>query len=225
MRAKSQNNQFLFNLPQGFVDDALEKKFQILMDKNFVPYSSIIDYISSTIKELVFPSISYDTVTQKNKHGKNIRFREAGNVNDKFQGELDIIFKSVDSHLNYFMMLEVANTYYLKEENYLPELTVHILDKDGDIIYTVVLTEVIVLSLSELQLSYNSSNFSEQTFSFQIAYNYINIKWGIGYDKNDENKDKDIYDVDIKVNDPRDTSGLEKEMRVRKVESEKRIDE
>jgi hypothetical protein len=60
----------------------------------------------------------------------------------------------------------------LKQNNYIPELTISILDKDGDRIYDVVLAEVIINSLSELQLSYNSSNFSEQTFSLQISYNY-----------------------------------------------------
>lgn len=226
MRSKSQNNQFLFNLPQGFVDEELEKKFQTLMEKNFVPYANIIDYISSTIKNIVFPSVSYDTVKQINKHGKQSRFREAGNVMDKFQGELDVIFKSVDSHLNYFIMLELSTSYYLKGENFLPELTIQILDKDGDIIYTVILTEVIVLSLSELQLSYNSSNFSEQTFSFQISYNRIRIEWGIGYDEDDENIGKEIFDVDTShEGNPRDTNGLEKEMRIRKLDSEKRIEE
>lgn len=226
MRAKSQNNQFLFNLPQGFVDKDLEDKFQTLLEKNFVPYSNIIDYISSTIKQIVFPSVSYETVNQTLKHGKKVRYRESGNVMDKFQGELDVIFKSVDSHLNYFMMLELSTSFYLKGDNYLPELTIHVLDKDGDIIYTVVLSDVIVLSLSELQLSYNSSNFSEQTFSFQISYNKINIHWGIGYDEEDDNINKEIYDVDTShEGNPRDMSGLEKQMKIRKIDSQNRINE
>lgn len=225
MRSKSQSNQFQFNLPQTFIDDSLEKKFQLLMDKNFVPYDGVLSYLSSTIKQVVFPSTSYDTVKQTYKHGKSIKFREAGNVMDKYQNQLDVQFKSVDSHLNYFIMLEISNAFYLKQNNYLPELTIHILDKDGDIIYTILLAEVIISSLSELQLSYNSSNFSEQTFSLQITYNYIHIMWGIGYDEDDTNKGREIFDIDLIEGDPRDVSGLEKAMIKRKLDSEKRIEE
>lgn len=226
MRSKSQNNQFLFSIPQGFIDNDIETKFQTLLDKNYVPYSNIIDYLSSTIKEIVFPSVSYDTVEQRLKHGKKVRYREAGNVEDKFQGELDIIFKSVDSHLNYFIMLEVATNFYLKGENYLPELSIHILDKDGDIIYTVLLINVIILSLSELQLSYNSTNFNEQTFSLQISYNRLLINWGIGYNVDDENIGRSMFDVDTShEGDPRYANRLEKEMKDRKIDSQNRIDD
>ena len=50
MRINSQNNQFIFNLPQGMITKDIEDKFQILLDKNFIPYDNVMDYVNSTIK-------------------------------------------------------------------------------------------------------------------------------------------------------------------------------
>lgn len=221
MRINSQNNQFVFNLPQGFITTDVEKKFQILMDKNFVQYLDVISYLNSNIKDIVFPSISYDNVEQKKFHGKNVKFREAGNITDKFQGEIDITFRSVDSHLNYFILLEICNIFYLQDNpNYLDTVTIDILDKDGDCIYTIKLDEVLIASLSEIRLSYNATEFNEQTFSLQISYNYIDIVWSID---RDELKEESIFDISHKKDMSRDTTKIDKLMEERKLNSNNRI--
>ena len=48
MRISSQNNQFIFNLPDNFISPRLDTQFKRLMDKNLVQYLSVIDYINST---------------------------------------------------------------------------------------------------------------------------------------------------------------------------------
>lgn len=213
MRISSQNNQFLFNLPENFISERLEKQFQELMDKKFIPYNTIMDYINSGIKDIVFPSLSYQTVEQSFYHGKRISWRESGNVMDKFQSELDVTFRSFDSHLNYFIILQIINDYYLNNENYLDVLNINILDKDGDILYTVLLKEIIYKSLSELRMSYNSNEYSEQTFTLTFQYNFIDVIWQIG------NQDgTSIFDVGIDNAGSRDTSKLEKSYNERKID-------
>lgn len=216
MRINSQNNQFVFNLPQGLITSKIDEKFQILMDKNFIPYNDVMDYINSTIKEILFPSMTYDKVQQKGFHGKNLNWREAGNIHDKFAGEIDITFRSVDSHLNYFIIMEISNRFYLADDpNYIQPITIDIIDKDGDIIYTIVLRDVLISSLSELRLSYNASEFTEHTFSLQISYNFIDILWKID---RDNLIDDNIFDTE-QIHDPYDVSNLEAEMEVRKMRS------
>ncbi len=222
MRINSQNNQFVFNLPQSYITKDIEDKFQILMDKNFVQYNDTMDYLNSTIKDMVFPSVSYDRVTQTKYHGKKVQWREAGNIADKFQGEIDITYRSVDSHLNYFLLLEICNRFYLQDNpNYMPTLNIKILDKEGDVIYIILLKDVIIASLSELRLAYNATDFNEQTFSLQLAYNWIDIKWSID---RDEIQEKSIFDLP-EGKDSRDVSGLEAEMIKRKNDSDKRIND
>lgn len=212
MRSNSQNNQFIFNLPQSFITKETEDKFQILLDKNFIPYNDVMDYISSTILNIVFPSVSYGKVEQKLWHGKNYAYREAGNIADKFQGEIDITFRSVDSHLNYFILLEIATKFYLNDDpNHLDPLSISILDKDGDLIYTIVLRDVLISSLSDLRLSYSATDFTDKEFSLQISYNFIDIEWSIG---RDELVNENIFDT-VQIHDPLyiDDLVLEKEKR------------
>ena len=212
MRTNSQNNQFIFNLPQSFITKETEEKFQVLLDKNFIPYNDVIDYLNSCIKDIVFPSVSYGKVEQKLKHGKNYAYREAGNIADKFQGEIDITFRSVDSHLNYFILLEISNKFYLNDDpNHLDPITINLLDKDGDLIYTIVLRDVLITSLSDLRLSYSATDFSDHDFTLQISYNFIDIEWHVD---RDTLVDTNIFDT-VQIHDPYDITDivLEKEKR------------
>ena len=219
MRISSQNNQFIFNFPQDFVSRRLEDQFQILMDKNHIPYNDVMDYINATIKDIVFPSLSYETAEQNLYHGKKVRWREAGNVMDKFGGEIDVTFRSVDSHLNYFIVLQVLNDYYLNKTNYVDVMNIKILDKDGDLIYTVLLKEVIYKSLSELRMAYYATDFNEQTFTVQFTYNFIEIDWEL----NDiaVTNPQSIFDIPIIEPDPKDITQLVKAMMKRRAESKK----
>jgi hypothetical protein len=213
MRISSQNNQFIFNFPQDFVTRRLETQFQLLMDKNHIPYNDVIDYINATIKDIVFPSVSYETAEQRAYHGKKINWRESGNVMDKFQGEIDVTFRSVDSHLNYFMVLQVLKDYYLNKKNYLDVLSIQILDKDGDLIYTILLKEVIYKSIGELRMAYYATEFNEQTFTLQFSYNFIDIVWELN--EISETSGKSIFDIPIEEPDPFDTTKLQKEHKER----------
>lgn len=221
MRISSQNNQFIFNLPDNFISQRLEKQFQILLDKNFIPYNTVMDYINSCIKDIVFPSLSFQVVEQSAYHGKKISWRESGNVMDKYQGEIDITFRSVDSHLNYFIIQQVLIDYYLNKDTYLDVISIQVLDKDGDLIYTILLKNVIYKSLSELRMQYYSSEFNEQTFSVTFAYVYIDIIWELNESLN--NNGTSIFDIPIIEGDPRDIKKLVNELKKRKQDSLNRL--
>lgn len=208
MRISSQNNQFIFNWPQDFVSRRLETQFQILMDKNHIPYNDVIDYVNATIKDIVYPSVSYDVVEQRFYHGKKITWREAGNVMDKYVGEIDVTFRSVDSHLNYFIVGQVLNDFYLGKKNYLDALSIKVLDKDGDLIYTVLLKAVIFKSLSELRMAYYATEFNEQTFTVQFTYNFLDIVWELN--EITETHGTSIFDIPIIEPNPFDTREIDK---------------
>jgi hypothetical protein len=218
MRISSQNNQFIFNFPQDFISRRLETQFQLLMDKNHIPYNDVIDYVNAAIKDIVFPSVSYNTVEQNLYHGKKVNWREAGNVLDKFQGEIDVTFRSVDSHLNYFIISQVLTDYYLNKKNYLDVLSIQVLDKDGDLIYTILMKEVMYKSLSELRMAYYATEFNEQTFTIQFAYNFMDIIWELN--EISETNGTSIFDIPIEEPNPRDIKQLEKSMKKRLKESE-----
>lgn len=196
MRISSQNNQFIFSFPYDFIEEYLEIEFNKLMEKNLIPYDSTIDYINSTIKEIVMPSISFNDVEQTLKRGKVIAHKESGSIFDKFSNEIDITFRAVDSWTNFFMLQQILVEFYLnnKKRN-IPILHLSILDKDGDLIYTVLLKEVFLKSISEVRLGYNQQDISEKTFSITFRYNWIDVRWEL--DDEDVKTNKSIFDIPI----------------------------
>lgn len=178
MRISAQNNQFVFNLPQDFIPQSIEDKYKVLFDKNMIPYESVIDYINSTIKEIVQPSIQFESVEQVVKRGKKIAYKDSSNINDAFTRELDMTFRAVDSYLNYELLKEVLINFFLdNDKQYIPYFQVHMIDKDGDIIYTTIYKEILLKSISEIRLSYSTTDFSEKTFSITFTYNFIDTQF------------------------------------------------
>lgn len=192
MRISAQNNQFILNLPIDFIEPYLYDQFELLMEKNFIPYDSIIDYINSTIKECVFPSLSFETKEQTLRRGKVVNWKDSKSVFDTFTNEIDITFRAVDSYLNYFILLEILIEFYLNNEKHqIPMFNLDILDKDGDLIYTVEFKEILLKNIGEIRLGYQMQDIGEKTFTITFKYNFIDIIWRLN------NDDKSIFDIPI----------------------------
>ena len=193
MRPSSQNNQFLFNFPSDFLAPEIKDRFKKYMEKNWIPYIDPMAYLNSTIKEIVFPSISYEDSTQTHKRGKKVSYKSAVNIYDTYTNTLDITLRSVDSHSNYFMMQQIFAEYYNNTRKYyLPWIQVYLLDKDGDYLYSVVFRSPLLKSLSEVRLMYQSMDVSEQTFTMTFNYNYADVYWELSDDPNAK-KDNIFY--------------------------------
>jgi hypothetical protein len=192
MRINSQNNQFLFQFPVDFIATEVDERLKKYMDKNWIPYTDPIAYINSTIKEIVFPSISYEGSEQIHKYGKKIEYKPAQNIYDTYANSLDITFRSVDSHANYFMMNQIFAEYYNNTRKYyLPWLQLYILDKDGDFLYSVNFRSALFKSLSETRLMYQSMDVQEQTFSITFKFNFMDVYWELS--DNPEYKKDNIF--------------------------------
>jgi len=183
MRISSQNNQFLFNFPSDFISKEVDDRIKKYMYNNWIPYMDSMSYLNSSIKEIVFPSITYEGSEQTHKYGKKIEYKPAGNIHDTYNNTLDITFRSVDSHSNYFMMQQIFNEYYNNTKKYyIPDISLHILDKDGDFLYSVVFRSSLLKSLSETRFMYQSIDVSEQTFTVTFKFNFIDIFWNLSDD-------------------------------------------
>lgn len=187
MRISSQNSQFIFQFPVDFINPYLYEKFQIFLDNMRMPYDNALDFMNSTIKEVVFPSISYENVTQKLYGGKTVDYKNAKNIFDTYQHELDITFRSVDSHTNYFMMQEILAEFWLNTRKpYFPYFALNILDKNGDLVYTVLFKNIILKSLGELRLQYHKQDINENTFTITFMYNFLDVIWELKSSVKDE---------------------------------------
>jgi len=193
MRISSQSNQFLFNFPADFISKEVDDRLKRYMNKNWIPYTDPMSYINSTIKEIVFPSISYEGSEQTHKFGKKIEYKPATNIYDTYTNTLDITLRSVDSHTNYFMLQQIFAEYYNNTKSYyLSDMSLFILDKDGDFLYSVKFRSNLLKSLSEVRLMYQSMDVTEQTFSVTFKYNFMDIFWELT-DNLDHKKDNIFY--------------------------------
>jgi len=193
MRLSAQNSQFRFNFPSDFIEPYLNEQFQKLMDKNFIPYDSVVDYINSTIKEIVFPSLTFNVNEQVLKRGKKMGWKTATSVFDSFTNEIDITFRGVDSWLNYFILLQILIEFYLNtDKQNIPMFILEILDKEGSLIYSIIFEEVLLKTIGEVRLGYNQQDITDKQFNVTFRYNFIDIRWEI-FD--DNGNDISIFDV------------------------------
>ncbi len=82
MRLSSQGSQFIFNLPNDFLKSEIISTYTPILEKNWIQYENVIDYLNSTIKAVSFPGISFDTPKQINMRGKIRTFKPAQNIQD-----------------------------------------------------------------------------------------------------------------------------------------------
>lgn len=140
----------------------------------------MIDYLSSTIKEISVPGLSIEAPTQIRKRGKEINYKPATNVQDIVASrQIDITFRSVDQDLNYWLLWDIFAKHYLDTEfaEYVAPFIVTSLDIHRDAIYQIVFREIILLTESENRLSYNDQAFSEKTFTLTLNFNWIDINF------------------------------------------------
>lgn len=192
MRISSQQNQFLFNFPSDFIAEEVNERLKKYMEKNWIPYNDPISYLNSTIKEIVFPSITYEGSEQNIKYGKKIEWKSSQNIYDTYTNTIDITMRSVDSHTNYFMMQQIFAEYWNNTRKYyLPWLQLYTLDKDGDFLYSVIFREPLLKSLSEVRMMYQSMDVSEQTFTMTFKFNFMDVYWELS--DNEFNKKDNIF--------------------------------
>lgn len=179
MRLSSQSSQFIFNLPSTFLPNETIESYQPILEKNWVQYENVIDYLNSTIKSVNFPGISFDMPTQIRMRGKERNFKPAKNVQDiTTTRELQVTFRSVDSDLNYWLMFDIINKHYLDVENaFLTPFTITCVDIHRDAIYVIKFFEIILRSLSDNNFNYSQQKVNAKEFTLTFNFNFYDIEF------------------------------------------------
>ena len=179
MRLSSQSSQFVFNLPQDFIKPEIINTYQPILEKNWVQYENVIDYLNSTIKSVDFPGISFDMPKQILMRGKERQFKPAKNVQDiTTTHELTITFRSVDSDLNYWLMFDLISKHYMDVENsFLKPFTITCVDIHRDALYVIRFYEIILKSLSNNTFSYSQQKVTSKDFTLAFHFNFYDIEF------------------------------------------------
>ena len=179
MRLSSQGSQFIFNLPSDFLPTEIINTYKPVLEKNWVQYESVIDYINSTIKAVNFPGIGFDMPKQTNIRGKERQFKPAKNIQDiTTTHELTVTLRSVDSDLNYWLMFDIISKHYLDVENsFVTPFTITCLDIHRDAIYVIRFYEIIIKGLSDNTFNYSQQKVNAKEFTLTFHFNFYDIEF------------------------------------------------
>ena len=179
MRLSSQSSQFIFNLPGDFLKPETINTYQPILEKNWVQYENVIDYLNSTIKSVNFPGISFEMPKQILMRGKERQFKPSKNVQDiTTTHELTITFRSVDSDLNYWLMFDLISKHYMDVDNaFLNPFTITCVDIHRDALYVIRFYEIILKSLSDNTFNYSQQKVTSKDFTLAFHFNFYDIEF------------------------------------------------
>ena len=179
MRLSSQGSQFVFNLPSDFAPTEIINTYTPILEKNWIQYENVIDYLNSTIKSVNFTGISFDMPKQITMRGKERNFKPAKNVQDiTTTRDLTITFRSVDSDLNYWLMFDIITKHYLDVDNqWLNPFTITCVDIHRDAIYVIKFYEIILKSLSDNTFNYSQQKVQSKDFTMTFHFNFYDIEF------------------------------------------------
>lgn len=185
MRLSSLSSSFVYNLPSDLLPPEIIATYTPILEKNWIQYDNVLDYLNSTIKGTDFPGLSIETPFQTLKRGKQRAYKPATNVNDILSSrELNITFRSVDGKLNYMLLFDIFNKNYLDTKNlYVKPFMLTLLDIHRDAIYVAKFQEVILKSLSAIDFNYNAQTIQEETFTLTISFNFIDVEFLLNQSK------------------------------------------
>jgi hypothetical protein len=179
MRLNSQSSQFIFNLPSDFLPTEIVETYMPILEKNWIQYENVIDYINSTIKSVNFPGISFDMPKQITMRGKERQFKPAKNVQDiTTTHDLTVTFRSVDSDLNYWLMFDIISKHYLDTDNsWVNPFTITCVDIHRDAIYVIRFYEIVLKTLSDNTFNYSQQKVNPKDFTIGFHFNFYDIEF------------------------------------------------
>lgn len=171
MNQNSMNDRFHFNFPSTFVPQSIEDKYKIYLENFRKPFTSVLDYINSTILDVNIPALTFPTVSQKTMYGKEKSYRGSKSPYDVYNRTFTINMKSVDDHLSYFMMEDILMYHFTSENIYTDDFTVRILDKDMGEMFRIYIRQIIPEGLSDLRIGNNQKNMDITIYTVSFKFN------------------------------------------------------
>jgi hypothetical protein len=184
MRLNSSSAQFIFNLPSDFLPPEIIATYKPILEKNWIQYESVIDYLNSTIKSVNFPGIQVETPMQTRIRGKQIAYKPAKNVQDIVGHDMTIKFASVDSDLNYWLMFDIFQKHYLDVDNlFINPFMITALDIHRDGIYMIKFFQIILKNLGGNTFDYSQQKVSSKDFELTFSFNFYDIEFLLNQSK------------------------------------------
>lgn len=178
MILNSNNSQFIFKFPSDFLTPEIVEKYNPQITRFPIPYEKIIDYLNHSIQAVTWPQISLELVQQETFNRK-ADFKGGKSAERQFEKTIDVTFKTNESYINYFIMLDLLLGYWKIGEHtptFLPDLSLYLLDHSGYVTLILYFEHIVFSGLSSLELSYTDLVPEYKSFTATFNFERFSIK-------------------------------------------------
>lgn len=179
MNLTTVNNQFYFSLPSDFIPEGYEERYMKLLGNRRKVYSTVLDYLNSTIQTITYPAIKFPTVSNPQIiKRKVIKWKTVGNIFDLFDPTVTVTFLNVDGNLNFLIMQDILVNHYLNVERpYDKPLLITVLDQNRNAMYHIQYRSLIWTGISDNTFAFNDQVIQNKTFTMTFEYGYIDYEY------------------------------------------------
>jgi hypothetical protein len=149
------------------------------LEKNWIQYTNVVDYLNSTIKSVTYPGLAIETPEQKLIRGKVRSYKPSKNVYDIVSTrEITVTFRSVDSDLNYWICYDIFVKHYLDTDHlFINPFVLTAIDIWRDGIYNIRFFELIAVGMSENVFNYSQQKIQAKEFTMTFKFNFADIEF------------------------------------------------
>lgn len=179
MNLTTLNNQFHYNLPLDFIPPGYEERYMKLLGDKRKLYSSVLDYLNSTIQSISMPGVTFPVVSNPQiLHRKKIKWKTVGNIYDLFDETVTVTFLNVDGNMNYIIFMDILMNHYLKlDKSYDAPLIVTVIDQNRNALYHIQFRDVIWTGIGPNEFAFNDQTVQTKNFTMTFEYNFIDFEY------------------------------------------------
>lgn len=172
-------SSFKFSLPSDIIPDSVISRYTPLLEKNWVPYENVLDYLNSTIQAVDFPGLSIDLPEQTLIRNKVRSYKPSTNIFDTVSShEINILFRRADADLNFWILHGIFKYHYADADNlFVKPFQISALDINRDEVYKINFLEIILKNMSEITFNYSEQDVQLRTFNLTFNFNYYDIEF------------------------------------------------
>lgn len=177
MILSSKNNNFIVRFNQGFFYPSIVQKYETYLKRLPLPYQTLHDYMTASIQAMTFPALTAEPVEQI-LYEDAVSWKGGLRLERYLSRDFNITFKLYEGYINYWVMWDLFRAFYDldNKEEFLADVTLTFLDQTGFEFMAVELHQILITSISELELNYSSNTAEFKNFNCNFKYNYIKVK-------------------------------------------------
>lgn len=169
---------FVINFDPCFFYPEVSDTWMPVLDRLWVPYANLEDFINSQISSLNFPGVSTSPVSQNIRLYNNIK-RPGHQMDQIMSKSLTLNIKTTESYISYFIMRDQFRRFlalgkYVKYL-FMNPINVNLINDGGYEIVSYVFKNLTPVSISDLTLSYAATVGNFNTFSMTFDFNYYDV--------------------------------------------------